>query len=142
LGEGPQIGMKFPDSSRSLGVAAFGLALLQAVCPAFVALGAVRVAVGLGALALAAGTRAAIRGYHQDLVRIPMMILALVGATLNLFVIWQLRRLRARPAAQWRVSPVSPQQLRSERLQIILALLTYAFLITESLTHLKLHHHL
>ena len=71
-----------------------------------------------------------------------MMILALVGATLNLFVIWQLRRLRARPAAQWRVSPVSPQKLRSERLQIILALLTYAFLITESLTHLKLHHHL
>lgn len=135
--------MKLPESgSRSLGVAAFLLGLLQIVCPAFVALGAVRVAVGVGALVLAAGTRAAISGYHQDLVRIPMMILALLGASLNLFVIWQIRRLRSRPAAQWRVSPVTPEKLRSERLQIALALLTYLFLITESLTHLKLHHHL
>jgi hypothetical protein len=135
--------MKLPDSgSRSLGVAAFFLAVLQAVCPAFVALGAVRVAVGVGSLVLAAGTRAAIHAYHQDLVRIPLMILAFLGASLNLFVIWQIRRLRSRPAAQWRVSPVAPAKLRSERLQIALALLTYVFLITESLTHLKLHHHL
>jgi hypothetical protein len=135
--------MNLSESGRRyIGVSALALAFLQAVCPAFIALGAVRVAVGLGALALAAGTRLAIRGYHQDLVRMPMMILALVGATLNLFVIWQIRRLRARPASQWRLSPVSPKTIRSERVQIVLALLTYVFLATEEITHLKVHHHL
>ncbi len=116
-------------------------ALLQSICPAFIALGAVRVAIGLGSLVLAAGAASAIVSFHQDLVRIPMMLFAFAGATLNLFVIWQLRRLRSRPAAQWRVSPVTKQKLRSERLQIGFSLLTFVFLITEFLTHLALHHH-
>lgn len=146
-GAGPEVvqnkPMKFSDSARrNLGVSALLLSILQAVCPAFLALGAVRLWVGFGALALAASTRAALRSYHQDAIRIPVMIIALVAASLNLFVIWQIRRLRARPAAQWRVTAPTPKQLRSERAQIILALLTYFFLVVESLTHLKLHHHL
>jgi hypothetical protein len=135
--------MKLSDSvRRNLGVSALLLSILQAVCPAFLALGTVRLWVGLGALALASSTQAALRWYHQDAIRIPVMIVALVAASLNLFVIWQIRRLRARPAAQWRVTAPTPKQLRSERVQIILALLTYLFLVIESLTHLKIHHHL
>ncbi|HEV2273105.1 MAG TPA: hypothetical protein VGR96_03005 [Acidobacteriaceae bacterium] len=126
---------------RYLGISAFLFSVLQWICPAFVALGALRLAIGLGSLALAAGTAAAIRGFHQDLVRIPMLAFALLGATMNLFVIWQLRRLRNRPAAQWRVTPVSPQKLRSERLQIALSLATYLLLISEVVLHLRLHHH-
>lgn len=134
--------MKIDESgSRYLGSSAFVFALLQSLCPAVIALSAVRVAIGAGALVFAAGTAAAIGTFHQALVRIPMMLFALVGATVNLFVIWQLRRLRKRPAAQWRMTPVTVKKLRSERLQIGLALLTYVCLITEWVTHIKLHHH-
>jgi MFS family permease len=128
------------DRLRYLGFGTFLFALLQALCPAVIALSAVRVAIGLGALAAAAGTDAAPRGFHQDLIRIPMMLIALVGAILNLFVIWQLRRLRNRPAAQWRLSPVPAAKLRSERIQIALAVLTFVLLAAEWLTHPLIHH--
>ena len=126
---------------RYLNFSALLFAVLQWLCPAFIALGAVRIALGLGSLALAAGTVTAIQDFHQTWIRVPMLLLALAGATLNLFVIWQLRRLRNRPSAQWRVSPVSQKQLRSERLQIALSVLTFAFVISEWVTHVILHHH-
>jgi MFS family permease len=128
------------DRLRFLGFSTFLFALLQALCPAVIALSAVRVAIGLGALAAAAGTDAAPRGFHQDLIRIPMMLFALIGAILNLFVIWQLRRLRKRPAAQWRLNPVPKTKLRSERIQIALAVLTFILLAAEWLTHPLIHH--
>ena len=125
---------------RYLGFGTFLMALLQALCPAVIAFSAVRVAIRLGALAAAAGTDAAPTGWHQDLVRIPMMFIALAGAGLNLFVIWQIRRLRARPAAQWRIIPVSKKKLRYERIQIALSLLTFFLLAAEWLTHPMVHH--
>jgi hypothetical protein len=125
---------------RYLGFGTFLMALLQALCPAVIAFSAVRVVIGLGALAAAAGTDAAPTGWHQDLIRIPMMFIALAGAGLNLFVIWQIRRLRARPASQWRMSPVSKKKLRSERIQIALSLLTFVLLAAEWLTHPMVHH--
>jgi hypothetical protein len=135
------IGMKATDSRlQYLGISTFLFALLQTVCPAVIALSAVRVAIGLSSLAAAAGTDAAPRGLHQDLIRIPMMILALVGTILNLFVIWQIRRLRKRPAAQWRLEPIPKEKLRSERIQIGLAVLTLLCLAAEWITHPMIHH--
>jgi MFS family permease len=136
------IGMKATDSRlRYLGISTFLFALLQTLCPAVIALSAVRVGIGLSSLAAAAGTDAAPRGLHQDLIRIPMMILALVGTILNLFVIWQIRRLRNRPAAQWRLAPLPKGKLRSERIQIGLAVLTLLCLAAEWITHPMIHHH-
>ena len=123
-----------------LGLSTFLFALLQALCPAVIVFSAVRVLIGLGALAAAAGTDAAPRGLHQDIIRIPMMFLALAGAVLNLFVIWQIRRLRNRPAAQWRLQPVPKSKLRSERIQIALAILTFVLLAAEWITHPMIHH--
>jgi hypothetical protein len=93
--------MKLSESGmRYLGVSSFVFALLQTLCPAVIALSAVRLAIGLGAVAFATSTVAFLKVYHGDWIRLPMMFLALAGATVNLFVIWQLRRLRQRPAAQ------------------------------------------
>jgi hypothetical protein len=126
---------------RYLGFSSFLFAFLQAVCPAFVAIGAVRIFLGLGALAAAAGAGAMLRAWHTDSIRIPMMLIAALGAALNLFVIWQMRRLRARPAAQWRVTPLEPSKLRSERWQIFLAVLTFVCLAVEESMHWYFHHH-
>lgn len=125
--------------SRYLGISAFLFAFLQTVCPAVVAISGVRVLIGLGALAVA-GTGTVRHAWHADAIRIPMMLIAAFGAALNLFVIWHVRRLRARPAAQWRIAPLSPGKLRSERVQIILAVLTFVCLAAEWITHSILHH--
>src|SRR5947199_4504723 len=91
-------------------------AVLQSACTAVIAISGMRVAIGLSALAAAAGIHAPARGFHQDGIRIPMMVLALVGSLLNLFVIWKIRSLRSKPASQWRQQPVTKQKLTSERL--------------------------
>ena len=136
-----------PDDRRTgrrwqwIGFSTFLFALLQALCPAVIAFSAVRVFIGLGAVAVAvAGTDAPASGFHQDLIRIPMMVLAFAGAVLNLFVIWQIRRLRHRPSAQWRLQPVAKSKLRSERIQIALAVLTFCLLAAEWFTHPMIHH--
>lgn len=126
--------------SRYLGLSAFLFAFLQTLCPAVIAISAVRVAIGLGALAAAAGSNASPRAWHADWIRIPMMLFAAFGAALNLFVIWHVRRLRARPAAQWRIAPLSPGKLRGERMQIALAVLTFVCLVAEWITHAMMHH--
>ena len=113
-------------------------AILQSACTAVVAISGLRVAIGLGALAAAAGIHAPAQGFHQDAVRIPMMALAFLGAVVNLYVVWKVRRLRNRPAARWRVQPVSKKKLHSERFQIALSILTLLLLAAEWIAHFKL----
>jgi hypothetical protein len=126
--------------TRWLGVTSVLFALLQALCPAVIAYSGLRVLIGLSALAAAAGTDAPARGIHADIIRIPMMLFALFGTILNLFVIWQVRRLRRSPAAQWRLQPVTAKTLRSEGVQIALAIVTFAALLAEWITHPMIHH--
>jgi hypothetical protein len=114
-------------------------ALLQSLCSAVIAISGIRVAIGLGALAAAAGVDTPARGFHADSIRIPMMLLALAGACVNLYVIGRIRRLRARPASQWRQQEVPPKKLRSERLQIALAVITLLLLLAEAVTHPMIH---
>src|ERR1700749_474300 len=125
----PSLSERLADS-RYLGISAFLFAFLQTVCPAVVAISGVRVLIGLGALA-AAGSGTVLYAWHADAIRIPMMLVAAFGAALNLFVIWHVRRLRARPASQWRIAPLSAGKLRGERMQIALAVLTYVCLAAE-----------
>src|SRR5713226_4097152 len=113
-------------------------ALLQSVCSAVIASSRLRVAIGLGALA-AAGVDAPGRGFHQDAIRIPMMAFALAGSLLNLFVLWRVRKLRNRPAAQWRQKPLSAKKKNSERLQYALSILTLILLAAEWFAHPLIH---
>jgi len=119
----------------------FVFALLQSLCTAVIGISGIRVAIGLSALADAVvglPVRAT-TGFHADWIRIPMMLLALAGTLINLYVIWRIRRLRNRPAAQWRRQPVSKEKLRSETLQIVLAIATLALLAAEYITHHMIH---
>ena len=114
-------------------------AILQSACTAVIAISGLRVAIGLSALTAAAGIHAPARGFHQDAIRIPMMVLALLGALINLYVIWKIRRLRSKPAAQWRVQPITKRKLYSERFQIALSILTLLLLAAEWITHPMVH---
>ena len=114
-------------------------AALQSACTAVIAISGVRVAIGLSALAAAAGIHAPARGFHQDAIRIPMMLLAFLGAVINLYVVWKVRRLRSRPASQWRQQPVTRKKLNSERFQIALSILTLLLLAAEWVTHPLVH---
>jgi hypothetical protein len=114
-------------------------AVLQSACTAVIAISGVRVAIGLSALSAAAGIHAPARGFHQDAIRIPMMLLALAGSLVNLFVIWKVRKLRSKPASQWRQRPVTSRKLNSERFQIALSILTLLLLAAEWLTHPMVH---
>src|SRR5215470_14707440 len=77
-------------------------AILQSACTAVIAISGVRVAIGLSALAAAAGIHAPAKGFHQDAIRIPMLTLALLGSLLNLLVVWKIRNLRKKPSSRWR----------------------------------------
>lgn len=135
----PEDSAEIPAPVRAVGGASLLLALLQSLCTAVFAVSGVRVAIGLGALAAVSGIYAPARGWHQDAIRIPMLTLATVGALVNLGVLAWIRYLRARPSAQWRRRKSTPNQKRSERLQIVLAVVTLILVGLETWTHTKIH---
>jgi hypothetical protein len=128
-----------PKRIRTVGAASFLLALLQSLCTAVFAISGIRLAIGLTALAAVSGIYAPARGFHQDAIRIPMLVLATVGAVVNLAVIGWMRHLRASPAAQWRRTEPTAKQRRSERVQIVLAIVTLILVGLETWTHPMIH---
>lgn len=128
-----------PVSPKLINWSAFFFAVLQSVCSAFIALNGVRLLIGVGALAAASAALKMADRMHIAAIRIPMMLLALAGSALNLVVLWQIWRLRRRPASAWRQQPVSRQKRMSEWLQFALSVLTLFLLATEFIAHLVLH---
>jgi cytochrome b561 len=122
-----------------VGITSFFFILLQSACTAVMAISGVRVIIGLGALAAAAGLNRPASGFHADAIRIPMMAIALIGSFVNLYVIWRIRSLRSRPSAQWRTTPATLKQKRAEAFQIVLAVITLALVLAEWITHRIVH---
>src|SRR5438309_11298409 len=131
-----------PASRRTWLVSMTSLAfiVLQSACTAVIAISAIRVAIGLSALGAATvGIHAPAHGFHRDAIRIPMMIAALAGSLINLYVIWRIRSLRARPSSQWRAQAVSARQRRSEVFQVVLSVVTLILLAAEWVFHPMVH---
>jgi hypothetical protein len=103
------------------------------------AISGLRLLIGLGSLAAASFIPGFIFSIHADKIRIPMMAIAVLGSVLNLYVVWRIRSLRARPASQWRTQPVTAKQRRSETIQIALSILTLLLVVAEILAHHVLH---
>jgi len=120
----------------AVGLTSLFFIVLQSVCTLAMALSGVRMIIGLGALAaVAAGAQAPATGFHQDAIRIPMMVLAVLGSCINLYMIWRIRSLRNRPSARWRQQPITRRRLWGERVQITLALVTLFLILAEFLSH-------
>lgn len=124
---------------RALSWTSLIVAILQSLCTAVLTISGIRVAIGLSALAAASGIYAPAKGFHQDAIRIPMLILATVGAVVNLAVVLWIWRLRSRPSAQWRRRELSTKERRSEKLQVALAILTLVLVGLETWTHPMVH---
>ena len=129
-----------PAASRFgwLNWSGFFLAFIQSVCSAFLALHGIRFLVGIGAVVLASSAWQLAERLHVNAIRVPMMLIALLGAFFNLAALWQVRRLRARSASAWRQQPLSPGKRRSEALQFILSVATLVLLAAEWVAHFKL----
>jgi hypothetical protein len=104
-----------------------------------VTISGIRVAIGLSALAAASGIYAPARGWHQDAIRVPLLALAAVGALLNLAILAWIGRLRGQSSAQWRRREISAKEKRSERLQVVLAIVTLLLVGLETWTHSMVH---
>ena len=126
-------------NTKLINWSALFFALLQSVCSAFIALGSVRLLIGIGAFAAASSVLKLADHMHVAAIRIPMMLIALAGSLLNLVVLWQVWRLRKRSASAWRQQPVSKKKITSEWLQFTLSILTLLLLAAEFMAHRILH---
>ena len=119
----------------------FLFSVLQSVCTAVVALNSVRLAIGIGSLAMTTGLGAAMEHFHQiTWLRFTLLVGALSGSILTLGIVLRATRLRNRPAARWRFRPLSSKQRRMEMLQVALSLVTLLLVVIEEYLHFRLCH--
>ena len=121
-----------------LGFTSFLFVLLQSACSAVIALSGLRLLIGVGSLAAAGSMTHILEAIHGDWLRIPMTLIALAGTSINLYVIWRVRSLRARSASAWRMAPLDPKTKRSESLQLWISFLTLLLLGLEWIAHVRL----
>jgi hypothetical protein len=114
--------------------------VLQSACTVAVAFSGVNAAVGLGSFAAAIGLTRLTGSFHADLIRLPMLALALAGSLFTLYIVRRARVLRARPASQWRIRPLTSKEKRKETFQIALSGLTILLIVAEVVTHLYITH--
>jgi len=130
-----------PRETRTvIAASAFLFALVQSVCTFFTALSGLRLLIGVSSLAAIIRAGQTWDKLHADFFRIPMMAFAVGGSLLNLAALRRLRRLRARPAAQWRLKPLTKRTIRMERAQLILSIATLILFAIEEAAHWKTFH--
>ena len=121
-----------------IGLTSLFFILLQSACTAFMALSGLRLVIGIGSLAAATTGLRLLDSIHGEAIRIPMEIVAVAGSVINLYAIWRVRSLRARPSSQWRVGPITADKTRAESIQIALAIMTLLLVVVEWVFHIYL----
>jgi len=139
--EGSQPAVLKAAPSMSVVASSLLFSVLQSICTAIVALNSVRLAIGIGSLAMTTGLGAAMEHFHQiTWLRVTLLVSALSGSILTLGIVLRAIRLRNRPAARWRLRPLSSKQKRMELLQVSLSLLTLLLVVVEEYLHFRLCH--
>lgn len=120
-------------------VIGFAFVILQSACTAVTAISGLRLLIGVTSLTAASLLPGFIFTIHTDRIRIPMLIIAVIGSVVNLYVLWRIRSLRSRPSSQWRMQAVSGKQRRSEAFQFVLSVLTLVLVAIECAIHYHQH---
>src|SRR6266852_2652352 len=118
-----------PPLSRSWG--ALALAVLEALCVFAVAMARAGFVLGGSSAVVASWANF----FHRDIFRIPALLLATVGALINLYLLWNARRLRNAPAAAWRKRPRTSRERWRIGLVFWLSVLTLATVAAEVYFH-------
>jgi hypothetical protein len=100
--------------------------------------GPLAVVLGLGSAFAALGTNV-LAVLEADPIRIPLMVLAILGAGANLYTDWHGHRLRHRAAAQDRYVALTRLESRRAFAVIALACLALLFILFELVAHDYLH---
>jgi hypothetical protein len=116
--------------------------VLQNICAAIIAINGMRLAIGLGSLAMEVGFGARLLMFHEDWLRVPMMLVATIGSLVPLGIVLNVRHLRSKPASKWRQIPVGKRQARAEWVQIAIAAATLSLIALEEWLHLIYEHSL
>jgi hypothetical protein len=139
----PEVNLAEPKRGErrglAVGLTSLFFVLLQSACTAFFAISGLRLLIGLGSLAAATTGLRFLDALHGTALRIPMETVAIAGSVVNLVAVRRVRRLRAKPASQWRMRPVTAKQLRSESWQVGLAVVTLLLVAVEWGFHIYLH---
>ena len=139
--EGSQPAVLKAAPSMSVVASSLLFSVLQSICTAIVALNSVRLAIGIGSLAMTTGLGAAMEHFHQiTWLRVTLLVGALSGSISTFGIVLRAIRLRNRPAARWRLRPLSSKQKRMELLQVSLSLLTLLLVVVEEYLHFRLCH--
>ena len=138
--EKQQAGMTDQEDGSGLPVkqswGAFALATVEAICVFYV--GASHAGLLVGSFAV--GFAGVSRFLHRDIFRVPILIAAILGAALNLYLVWNAQRLRNAPAAAWRKRPLTSRQRWRIGLVVGLSVLTFAIAAWEIVLHRRFHH--
>jgi hypothetical protein len=114
----------------------FAMAVLEAMCVFAVAAAKTGIVLGASAAFIAGWSNS----LHRDAIRIPVLLAAILGAGVNLYLIQKRQRLRNKASAAWRKRPLT----RRERIRIgvvlFLSLLTLILAAAEMYFHRTLHH--
>jgi hypothetical protein len=139
----PEVSLAEPKQRErrglAVGLTSLFFVLLQSACTAFFAISGLRLLIGLGSLAAATTGLRFLDSLHGAALRIPMEVVAVAGSVVNLAAVRRVRRLRAKPASQWRMRPATAKQLRSESWQVGLAVVTLLLVAAEWGFHIYLH---
>ena len=130
------IGERAPTRGISLGSILF--AVLGAPCAAIALVGPLAVALGIGSVFAALST-SVLSVLDTDPIRIPLMVVALLGACANLYTVWHGYRLRQQAAAEDRFVPLTRLERRRAYAVVALSCLTFLFILFELVAHAYLH---
>ena len=115
--------------------ASFGAAVVQGAC-AFLMLGnSLKVALGIGSVTAARSGSL----IHSDPVRLSLMVIAALGATFTLYVLWNGWRLRNRPEARWRRRPLTNRERWRIGIGLASSVLSWMLIIGEIYAHRIFH---
>jgi len=102
-------------------------------------LSGIRTALGFSSL-IAATAAGPATGFHANKFRIPMLVIAGIGAVVNLLLFWNAERLRRNPSARWRMRPLTRKESLGRWMQISTSVLTLLLIAVELFTHTLFHH--
>ena len=105
--------------------------IIQGACALLVASSSLKLLVGLAGLASAMK----FSQLHSEPVRIPLMAISIVLATVTLFVLWNGWRLRNLPSARWRKRQLSLRARLAILFSFASAVITLTLVIAELIIH-------